>query len=1023
MKSKFTKAILISILVSVGIIALLSVALLFWLFPSGIVTRASLYSFLISFIPVIAAGIVLAISLLWIESANYSLNKVAADYDPDAINPSGYDSPLYNSVNEEKDYDSAFLKGAPIPEDWERIEEYDPLNEKQKNRINAKTAKYEKDGEQTFADAYPDLFKEDEGENVFAFIPPEENKELQPFGAYEFDLPEVKKPELSAAKGSVNFIWNKDTAQRFDGELYISPSPEQIMRGEFVKKLRPTVYVEPDVIMTGAYNLTPEECTEFESEAVVYSYEDNSLSEQYAAMKHSEKVESPVFEDEQKTEEARRVDVYNGNLFVAPIELSPSSKSANASYAYLTHPYENKEPITRAEGCVDFTWNRDTAKRFEGELYISPSPDQIERGEFVKKLRPTTAAAIVMSGEYNLNPEESTEFESDAVVYSYEEDHSLSEQYAKMKHSEEVESPVFEEESTAEAKEQSEVQKCKYCPNGQAIDGADHDSAYSTLMLTSASKNITEEAYQKLWLLEDVVINQTEEDVQASAKEEESNVYSGNLFVSPIEMSPSSESANESYSYLTHPYGNPAYADYSARKLPPFTEFEFDLPKKKEPITRAEGCVEFTWNKDTAVRGEGERYIEPTEEMKKRGEFVAHLSPVKAPEKIDTVSPAYEALSLPQNVSEGFEEETTAEVKEQSEVQKCKYCPNGQAIDGADHDSAYSTLMLTSASKNITEEAYQKLWLLEDVVINQTEEDVEASSKEEESDVYNGDLFVSPIEMIPSSESANESYSYLTHPYGNPAYADYSARKLPPFTEFEFDLPKKKEPITRAEGCVEFTWNKDTAVRGEGEKYIEPTEEMKKRGEFVAHLSPVKAPEKIDTVGPAYEELSLPQNVSEGEEDKESSAALLDTDGTENIVKYVADSAVDANADTNDAYYSLMGMAGKTKPAEPISFSQEFTSILQLEMNSALSLGYELTIARITSNYVDSIMALDFEALAFKESDDRACIIFQCQTKAEAGELVSMIKEAIGDKSLKVKMAELKGRNITPDAFSKEIMK
>ena len=173
MKSKFTKAILISILVSVGIIALLSVALLFWLFPSGIVTRASLDSFLISFIPVIAAGIVLAISLLWIESANYSLNKVAADYDPDAINPSGYDSPLYNSVNEEKYYDSSFLKGSPIPEDWERIEEYDPLNEKQKNRINAKTAKYEKDGEQTFADAYPDLFKEDEGENVFAFIPPE----------------------------------------------------------------------------------------------------------------------------------------------------------------------------------------------------------------------------------------------------------------------------------------------------------------------------------------------------------------------------------------------------------------------------------------------------------------------------------------------------------------------------------------------------------------------------------------------------------------------------------------------------------------------------------------------------------------------------------------------------------------------------------------------------------------------------------------------------------------------------------
>ncbi|MDY5967642.1 MAG: hypothetical protein SPJ08_01350, partial [Sphaerochaetaceae bacterium] len=75
------------------------------------------------------------------------------------------------------------------------------------------------------------------------------------------------------------------------------------------------------------------------------------------------------------------------------------------------------------------------------------------------------------------------------------------------------------------------------------------------------------------------------------------------------------------------------------------------LPKKKEPITRAEGCVDFTWNKDTAVRGEGERYIEPTEEMKKRGEFVAHLSPVKAPEKIDTVSPAYEELSLPQNVS------------------------------------------------------------------------------------------------------------------------------------------------------------------------------------------------------------------------------------------------------------------------------------------------------------------------------------------------------------------------------------
>ena len=50
-------------------------------------------------------------------------------------------------------------------------------------------------------------------------------------------------------------------------------------------------------------------------------------------------------------------------------------------------------------------------------------------------------------------------------------------------------------------------------------------------------------------------------------------------------------------------------------------------------------------------------------------------------------------------------------------------------------------------------------------------------------------------------------------------------------------------------------------------------------------------------------------------------------------------------------------------------------------------------------------------------------MIFQCQNKQEASALLNMIKEVIQDKSMRIRMAELRGRNIDAAAFSKEVLK
>ena len=232
--------------------------------------------------------------------------------------------------------------------------------------------------------------------------------------------------------------------------------------------------------------------------------------------------------------------------------------------------------------------------------------------------------------------------------------------------------------------------------------------------------------------------------------------------------------------------------------------------------------------------------------------------------------------------------------------------------------------------------------------------------------------------------------------------------------------------------------------------YIAPTQAVIEKGEFAFALSPAKkttalahrTPSDValadtnkgiavaDTnkgvatleseVSKAYGSLSLPDDVDESEDDKAISEA--EKANAESNFVYVPHATVKDGAKHSDAYNALMSLTAE-QSANPETFSEEFSSILELEMESARQLNYELTIARVTSEKTDDIMKLDFEALAFKESDNRICMIFQCQNKQEASALLNMIKEVIQDKSMRIRMAELRGRNIDAAVFSKEILR
>ena len=795
MKSKTAKTILISLLISLILIAGASAVILFVLLPQGIISQEWLYHFFISAIPAFAVALLLAIALLWIEHSISSSKAELSEYDSEEIEPGTYDESL-----QDMPFDSDYsMDSSAVPNDWEYVEEFDSLPKKEQDEI---------------AEKLPEE--------------PEAEKELAPFGEFEFDIPSapIKFKELSAATAAVNFAFHKDTMERPEGEKYIAPTKEQIARGEFVMHLAPTKAADFEVDPSDAFN---------------------ALSRKFPKVLHE-------FSE-----------------FIFDIPEAPKKK-------------EIKE-LSAAKSIVDFTWNKDTMKRPEGEIYIAPTKEQIEKGEFVMHLAPTKDVA------FGVDP-------SDAF-------NALSRKFPKVLHE--------------------------------------------------------------------------------------------------------------------------------------FSEFIFDIseaPKKKEvkELSAAKSIVDFTWNKDTMKRPEGEMYIAPTKEQIKKGEFAFALSPVKA--DADTPSPKAEQTDDEEEDDKNgsaFEGLATLEETVNAEYN----------IAPKETDELQSEEQVISYEKDSDANiAYPSLPLPEDVESTDEEEEL-LEQQEKENNVYTGDFYIET--PLPQDKvSANDAYDYLSTPYGDekPEHIEIKTN--------ESEEAKEVKELSAAKSIVDFTWNKDTMKRPEGEMYIAPTKEQIARGEFAFALSPVKettalahrAPSDValadtnkgiavaDTnkgvatleseVSKAYGSLSLPDDVDESEDDEAISEAEK-TNAESNFV-YVPHATVKDGAKHSDAYNALMSLLAE-QSANPETFSEEFSSILELEMESARQLNYELTIARVTSEKTDDIMKLDFEALAFKESDNRICMIFQCQNKQEASALLNMIKEVIQDKSMRIRMAELRGRNIDAAAFSKEVLK
>ena len=795
MKSKTAKTILISLLISLILIAGASAVILFVLLPQGIISQEWLYHFFISAIPAFAVALLLAIALLWIEHSISSSKAELSEYDSEEIEPGTYDESL-----QDMPFDSDYsMDSSAVPNDWEYVEEFDSLPKKEQDEI---------------AEKLPEE--------------PEAEKELAPFGEFEFDIPSapIKFKELSAATAAVNFAFHKDTMERPEGEKYIAPTKEQIARGEFVMHLAPTKAADFEVDPSDAFN---------------------ALSRKFPKVLHE-------FSE-----------------FIFDIPEAPKKK-------------EVKE-LSAAKSIVDFTWNKDTMKRPEGEIYIAPTKEQIEKGEFVMHLAPTKDVA------FGVDP-------SDAF-------NALSRKFPKVLHE--------------------------------------------------------------------------------------------------------------------------------------FSEFIFDIPeapKKKEvkELSAAKSIVDFTWNKDTMKRPEGEMYIAPTQAQIEKGEFAFALSPVKADadtpstkaektddeEEDDKNGSAFEGLAT---LEETVNAEYNIAPKETDELQ------SEEQVISYEKDS----------DANI---AYPSLPLPEEVESTDEEEEL-LEQQEKENNVYTGDFYIET--PLPQDEvSANVAYDYLSTPYGDekPEHIEIKTN--------ESEEAKEVKELSAAKSIVDFTWNKDTMKRPEGEMYIAPTKKQIARGEFAFALSPVKettalahrAPSDValadtnkgiavaDTnkgvatleseVSKAYGALSLPDDVDESEDDEAISEA--EQANAESNFVYVPHATVKDGAKHSDAYNALMSLRAE-QSANPETFSEEFSSILELEMESARQLNYELTIARVTSEKTDDIMKLDFEALAFKESDNRICMIFQCQNKQEASALLNMIKEVIQDKSMRIRMAELRGRNIDAAAFSKEVLK
>ena len=982
MKSKTAKTILISLLISLILIAGASAVILFVLLPQGIISQEWLYHFFISAIPAFAVALLLAIALLWIEHSISSSKAELAEYDSEEIEPGTYDESL-----QDMPFDSDYsMDSSAVPNDWEYVEEFDSLPKKEQDEI---------------AEKLPEE--------------PEAEKELAPFGEFEFDIPSapIKFKELSAATAAVNFAFHKDTMERPEGEMYIAPTKEQIARGEFVMHLAPTKAVAFGVDPSDAFNALSAKFPK-----VLHEFDEFIFDIPEAPKKKEVKELSAAKSIVDFTWNKDTMKRPEGEMYIAPtkeqiergefiMHLAPTKAVAfgvdpsdafnalSAKFPKVLHEFDEfifdipeapkkKEvkELSAAKSIVDFTWNKDTMKRPEGEMYIAPTKEQIARGEFAFALSPVKADADTPSPKAVKTDDEEED----------DKNGSAFEGLATLEETVNAEYDIAPKESD---ELQSEEQVISYEKDSDA--------------------NI---AYPSLPLPEDV--ESTEEEELLEQQEKENNVYTGDFYIeTPLPQD--QVNANDAYDYLSTPYGD---------EKPEHIDTKTNEPKEAKEVkelSAAKSIVDFTWNKDTMKRPEGEMYIAPTQAQIERGEFVFALSPVKA--NADTPSPKAE------------------QTDDEEEDDK-----NGSAFEGlatleetvnAEYDIApKETDELQSEEQVISYEkdsdaniAYPSLPLPEDVESTYDDEEELLEQQEKENNVYTGDFYIET--PLPQDEvSANDAYDYLSTPYGD---------EKPEHIE-----TKEVKELSAAKSIVDFTWNKDAMKRPEGEMYIAPTKEQIARGEFAFALSPVKettalahrAPSDValadtnkgiavaDTnkgvatleseVSKAYGSLSLPDDVDESEDDEVISEA--EKANAESNFVYVPHATVKDGAKHSDAYNALMSLRAE-QSANPETFSEEFSSILELEMESARQLNYELTIARVTSEKTDDIMKLDFEALAFKESDNRICMIFQCQNKQEASALLNMIKEVIQDKSMRIRMAELRGRNIDAAAFSKEILR
>ena len=1126
MKSKSAKAVLVSIIISLVIVIAVSLVLLLWALPSGVIESVALAHFLTALVPVLGVSLIMAISSLWIKAGK---KKKQPPFDEDVIKePSSYDSPLYGDLDAD-DYVAPFKVKSMTPADWDYIEEFEGLPEKQKKRILASMKKPIERPDIKFEDLsanYPftesfdfynvpfDTFAFDKPEvpKITPFVEKEKEEEapLEEFPFVEFgkerlfesplapslrnmlfnpeysiqklddekvliaknDDFKLKRPiyRLTAAEGAIDFVWHKDEKERESNEAYIAPSMLWKMIGEFLIKLKPVNVKKAQKTIAPSVQKIESE-NDIERKKALATVEESI--DAYALLSLPENVEEnpEALEAEEEVKNAIPIVKYASDGVVndgASTEeafsslMSPSSEVYKAS---APHSYNIK--------------NADIEKSDE---VISADEEAEEENEPVA-ITPS-AHLEVTSGIYDISYHEEFENESEEVVYKY--DHSKKEEplpQAKDTSKEEVnptytetlpENPLFSlDENTPE--EGSDAYTIKYThdelppfttfefdvekPQAKSTETKVNEQSivpviknevalkeFDAIIPFDDNREIQVKEKGEIAHIQSSEVSPTlppfdsfefevsspnnpmpprpDEDKDKHETEAvlsdfpeinaENNDYRNDLLDSfnalkRNEEVPSFESADtDKVEAEEDEVSEPKYVPnkpisenptldeaYDAfMKCGVFTDFAFDVEKaqplekkvydipegreevqnafaslplpEKMPLTRAKSIVPFSWLEDKGEALPEEEYIAPTEEQIAKGEFAAKLSPSKADEnRENSLVPEFDELYTP---SDMYDKVLSLKHRESYEALPL---PEKMPLTRAKSIVPFS--WLEDKGEALPEEEY----------IAPTEEQIakgefaaklspsKADENKENSLVPEFDELYTPSDMYDKVLSLKHRESYEALP-----------------------LPEKM-PLTRARSIVPFSWLEDKGEALPEEEYIAPTEEQIAKGEFAAKLSPV--------------------DISKLPEEKIASDTEIENATIEN--KDVLDGVEEASEE------DIEELIKEAEKEPPQTFIEAFNDILEIEMSEAKKFDYELTIARIISEKADDIARLDLEAMAFMEDTDKLCIIFPCQTKNEATELIRLIKDAVGDKNMKVRIAELRKRGITAAVFSLEIFK